>query len=276
MINRNDIKKSVVQLTCLVIVSIFLGCAGTVKEEIVSQPAPPPENVLQVGVSPTAPPLIFYKDTGVVGLETEFAGALAKSLGKTARFIMLGWDDLIPALTEKRIDIIMSGMSVTKMREGRISFTAPYLKAGQMALVRNQDAAMYPSAASIKNTQARVGFMQGTTGSFLVQQEFQLTTRKISFGFVKDAIQALVEERVDLFIDDAPVIWYKGTTQEAQGLTPIPILLTEESLAWGVRKDDAQLLNAANLFLETWKNDGRLKNAITKWMPYAPAKSIPD
>ena len=264
-----------VQLTCLVIVSIFLGCAGTVKEEIVSQPAPPPENVLQVGVSPTAPPLIFYKDNGVVGLETEFAGALAKSLGKTARFIMLGWDDLIPALAEKRIDIIMSGMSVTKMREGRISFTSPYLKAGQMALVRNQDAAMYPSAASIKNTQARVGFMQGTTGSFLVQQEFQLTTRKISFGFVKDAIQALVEERVDLFIDDAPVIWYKGTTQEAQGLTPIPILLTEESLAWGVRKDDAQLLNAANLFLETWKNDGRLKNAITKWMPYAPAKSIP-
>jgi ABC-type amino acid transport substrate-binding protein len=239
----------------LVIVSICLGCAGTVKEEIVSQPAPPPENVLQVGVSPTAPPLIFYKDNGVVGLETEFATALAKSLGKTVRFIMLGWDELIPALAEKRIDIIMSGMSVTKMREGRISFTSPYLKAGQMALVRNQDAAMYPTAASIKNTQARVGFMQGTTGSFLVQQEFQLTTRKISFGFVKDAIQALLEERIDLFIDDAPVIWYKATTQEAQGLTPI---------------------DAANLLLATWRNDGRLKTAITKWMPFVPDERIPD
>jgi len=275
MMNRDDIKKRVIQLTCLVVISIFPGCAGTVQEETVSQPAPPPENVLQVGVTPTAPPLIFYKDNGVVGLETEFAGALAKSLGKTARFIMLGWDDLIPALLEKRVDIIMSGMSVTKMREARISFTSPYLKAGQMALVRNQDASMYPTAASIKNTQARVGFMKGTTGSFLVQQEFQLTTRKISFGLIKDAIQALVEERIDLFIDDAPVIWHKATTQEAQGLTPIAILLTEESLAWGVRKDNTQLLDAANLFLETWKNDGSLKNATTKWMPYAPAKSIP-
>jgi polar amino acid transport system substrate-binding protein len=275
MISRNDIKKSVLQLTCLVVISIFPGCAGTVQEKAVSQPAPPPENVLQVGVSPTAPPLIFYKDNAVVGLETEFAAALAKSLGKTARFIMLGWDDLIPALLEKRVDIIMSGMSVTRMREARISFTSPYLKAGQMALVRNQDASMYPTAASIKNTQARVGFMKGTTGSFLVQQEFQLTTRKISFGLIKDAIQALVEERIDLFIDDAPVIWHKATTQEAQGLTPIVILLTEESLAWGVRKDNTQLLKAANLFLETWKSDGSLKNAITKWMPYAPAKSIP-
>jgi polar amino acid transport system substrate-binding protein len=276
MVTRNDIKKSVMQLTCLVLVSIFSGCAGTVNEETVSQPAPPPANVLQVGVTPTAPPLIFYQDNGVVGLETEFAGALAKSLGKTVRFIMLGWDDLIPALLEKRIDIIMSGMSVTKMREARISFTSPYLKAGQMALVRNQDAAMYPSTASIKNTQARVGFMKGTTGSFLVQQELQLTTRKISFGLIKDAIQALVEERIDLFIDDAPVIWHKATTQEAQGLTPIPILLTEESLAWGVRRDNTQLLEAANLFLETWKSDGKLKTAITKWMPYAPVQSIPD
>lgn len=276
MMNRNDIKKSMTQLICLVMVSILGGCAGTATKETVSQPAPPPENVLQVGVSPTAPPLIFYQDNGVVGLETEFAGALAKSLGKTVRFIMLGWDDLIPALLEKRVDIIMSGMSVTKIREGRISFTAPYLKAGQMALVRNQDAAMYPTAASIKNTQARVGFMQGTTGSFLVQQEFQLTTRKISFGFVKDAIQALVEERVDLFIDDAPVIWYKATTQEAQGLTPIPIFLTEESLAWGVRKDDPQLLDAANLFLKTCKSDGRLKSTITKWMPFVPDERIPD
>ncbi len=48
------------------------------------------ENVLQVGVTPTAPPLIFYQDNGVVGLEAEFAGALAKSLGKTARFRYAG------------------------------------------------------------------------------------------------------------------------------------------------------------------------------------------
>ena len=275
MMNRNDIKQSMLQLTCLAVIFIVTGCAGTVAEEPASRPVPPPENVLQVGVTPTAPPLVFYKDNSVVGLETEFADALATSLGKTPRFIMLGWDDLIPALLEKRIDIIMSGMSVTKMREARISFTSPYLKAGQMALVRNQDAAMYPTAASIKKTQARVGFMKGTTGSFLVQQEFPLTTRKISFSLIKDAIQALVEERVDLFIDDAPVIWHKATTQETQGLTPLPILLTEESLAWGVRKDNAELLAAANLFLETWKNDGRLKSAITKWMPYVPAKNIP-
>ena len=275
MMRRNELRRGVFQLTCLVLISIVSGCTGTVTRETVSSPVSPPENVLQVGVSPTAPPLIFYQDGALLGLETECADALARSLGKTVRFVILGFDELIPALLDKRIDIIMSGMSVTKMREARISFSSPYLKAGQMALVRNQDAALYPTAASIKNTQARVGFMKGTTGSFLVQQEFQLTTRKIPFVLMKDAMQDLVEERIDLFIDDAPVIWHKASAQEAQGLTPLPVLLTEEHLAWGIRKDNEQLLESANRFLETWKSDGRLKSAITKWIPYVPPESLP-
>ena len=117
--------------------------------------------------------------------------------------------------------------------------------------------------------------MKGTTSDFLVQKEFQFTNRKIPFTLIKDAIQALVEERIDMFVDDAPVIWWKATAQEAQGLMLIPFFLTEEDLAWGVRKDDTALLESANLFLESWKSSGKLKSAIKQWIPPAPAERIP-
>ncbi len=253
----------------------FSGCAGTDKGKIAAAPAALEENSLRIGVTPSAPPLIFYQEGRVAGIEADFADALAQSLGKTPRFVVLAWDDLMPALLEKRIDIIMSGMSVTKLRETRINFTTPYLKAGQMALVRNQDLSLYPSASSIKNTQGRVGFMKGTTGDFLVQKEFQLTTRKIPFTLTKDAVQALIEERIDMVIGDAPVIWWNATAKEPQGLMLIPIFLTEENLAWGVRKDDTQLLESANRFLETWKSSGKLKSTIKQWIPSAPAERIP-
>ncbi len=167
-------------------------------------------------------------------------------------------------------------MSITEMRQARLTFTAPYLNAGQMALVRMADLRFFPTEDSIKKTQSRVGFIEGTTGSFLVAQEFPLTNRKIPFPSSSRAIQALSEERIDIFIDDAPVIWWKAATQEKAGLARIPILLTKEQLAWGVRKDDTALLKAANLFLETWKGDGRLKRAIKKWMPPVPDERIPD
>jgi polar amino acid transport system substrate-binding protein len=275
MISKKMAQKTRVLLIGMVSLFIISGCAGTGKEKITAAPAAPEDNSLRIGVTPSAPPLVFYQESRVAGIEADFANALAQSLGKTPRFVVLTWDDLIPALLEKRIDIIMSGMSVTRLRETRINFTAPYLRAGQMALVRNQDVSLYPSAASIKYTQARVGFMKGTTGDFLVQKEFQLTTRKVPFPLTKDAVQALIEERIDLVIGDAPVMWWNATAKEPQGITLIPIFLTEENLAWGVRKDDSALLESANRFLETWKSSGKLRSTIKQWIPSAPAERIP-
>jgi polar amino acid transport system substrate-binding protein len=275
MIRKKMEQKIRVLLIGMVSLFIVSGCAGTGREKSTAAPAALEENSLRIGVAPSAPPLAFYQEGRVAGVEADFANALAQSLGKTPRFVVLSWDDLIPALLEKRIDIIMSGMSVTRLRETRINFTAPYLKAGQMALVRNQDVSSYPSASAIKNTERRVGFMKGTTGDFLVQKEFQQTTRKIPYTLTKDAVQALIEERIDMVIDDAPVIWWNATAKEPQGLMLVPIFLTEENLAWGVRKDDAKLLESANRFLETWQSSGKLKSTIKQWIPSAPAERIP-
>jgi polar amino acid transport system substrate-binding protein len=273
---RNIVEQKMwIGLICVLNLLIFSGCAGAGKGKTTAAPAASQDNSLRIGVTPSAPPLVFYQESRVAGIEADFAKALAQSLGKTPRFVVLSWDDLMTALLEKRIDIIMSGMSVTRLRETRINFTSPYLKAGQMALVRNQDVSSYSSASSIKNTESRVGFMKGTTGDFLVQKEFQRTTRKVPFTMTKDAVQALIEERIDMVIGDAPVIWWNATAKEPQGLMLIPFFLTDENLAWGVRKDDTALLESANRFLETWKSSGKLKSTIKQWIPSAPAERIP-
>lgn len=267
-------KRLWVMMSGFIILCFVFGCASTVSEKVVSQPHIPKKEVLRVGVTPTAPPLIFYQDGRILGLEAELASALAKSLGEVAQAVVLGWNDLIPALLENRVDIIMSGMSITKIREARINFTSPYLKAGQMALVRGEDLSDYPSADSVKKTQSRVGFIKGTTGEFLVQREFQFTSRKIPFPSPKKGAQSLVEGRIDMFIHDAPVTWWIAAKKEAEGLAPLSFLLNEEYLAWGIRKDDDKLLKSANTLLENWKNDGRLNSVIKRWIPYAPAESL--
>jgi len=53
------------------------------------------------------------------------------------------WEDEIEALLNGRIDIIMSGMSITKAREVRIAFTEPYLKSGLLAAFRAEDTKKY-------------------------------------------------------------------------------------------------------------------------------------
>ncbi len=104
--------------------------------------APPPEpspSVLRIGVCANSPPVIFReKDGSYAGFEAEMARSLAASLGRSAAFVECGWEDLIPALVDNRIDIIMSGMTITESRSVRVSFTDAYMRSGQAALTTNR------------------------------------------------------------------------------------------------------------------------------------------
>ncbi len=268
MMSKKMTMKMGITITVLAMAFSLSGCATTGDDKTLPQPIIQKVQALRVGINPTAPPLIFKQGTRTVGLEADLARALAQEMGKSVRFIELGRNDLIPALLENRIDIIMSGMTITKAREVRIAFTDPYLKAGQMALVLRENYYRYPSLSSIKMSSSRVGIEKGTTGKFFVHQEF-LLARKISFSTPEEGVQSLVEGRIDLFVHDAPVIWWMASEREADGLTPLSFLLTQEKLAWGIRKDNRELLKLVNLFLKTWKNDGKLDKTIEYWMPLA-------
>jgi ABC-type amino acid transport substrate-binding protein len=45
-------------------------------------------------------------------------------------------------------------------------------------------------------------------------------------------------------------------------------LLTKEELAWGIRRQDADLLNRVNGVLARWKRDGSLEAVPLKWLSY--------
>ena len=90
----------------------------------------PDPNALRVGISTNAPPLIFKQGSEIVGLEAELAKKFGDYLGKSVAFIELPWEEQIPALLANKTDIIMSGMSITKMRQVRIEFSRPYFRTG--------------------------------------------------------------------------------------------------------------------------------------------------
>jgi len=255
-------------IVCFVSFCLSPGYSAEKPQGTATQPDTSKDQILKVGVQPNSPPLIFKQDQRIAGLDADLAVALAAHMGKTPLFIELLWEDMIPALLDKRIDIIMSGMSITKSRKVRIAFSNPYLIVGQNALVRSRDKNKYPDAAAVKNCTGKVGVEKDTTGEIFLQQEFKYA-RKVTFDSPDEAANALVAGKIDMLIHDLPVIWLLASKKETEGLAPIPINLTKEWLAWGIRYDDPNMLKTANTFLETWKNDGRLKKTIKKWMPYA-------
>jgi len=248
--------------------SLFAGCAPTGQNTTQPNLIPPDKNVLRVGVSPNSPPLIFRQGNKIVGLEADLARELATYLAKSLRFVELKWDDQIPALLENRIDIIMSGLTITTLREVRISFSIPYFESGQMALIRRQDAARYSTGLFSIATSSALGAVKDTTGAYYVETQFSSIKRKL-YKRPGAAVKDLISKDIDMFIYDGPMILYLASENENNGLTALFTPLTREYLAWGIRKDNVELLESANNFLRTFNEAGKLSKVIKYWIPLA-------
>jgi len=248
--------------------SLFTGCAPTGQNTANPSLIPPDKNVLRVGVSTSSPPLIFRQGNKIVGLEADLARELAAYLGKSLRFVELKWEDQIPALLDNRIDIVMSGMTITRLRKVRVAFALSYFESGQMALVRRQDAARYSAGLFTFATSSAIGAIKDTTGSFFVETKFSSIKRKL-YTNTSAAVKDLINKEIDMFIHDAPMILYLASENESRGLTDLFVRLTQEPLAWAVRKDNVALLDSANNFLRSFNEAGKLSKVVKFWIPLA-------
>ncbi len=246
---------------------------------VAAQPAPRGD-VLRIGITPDYPPLIFKvnvpkkaisdlgESTGgeIKGAEADFGNLLAKGLQRTPQFIELRWEQLIPALIEGKIDMIMSGMSITDARKVRIDFTEPYMKSGLMTLMRSEDVPKYPTLESIKQSFTNVGVVKGSTGEVFVRRNFTRTQSIIAMTRASDSIYPIKNRRIDLLVHDGPAIAWLVSENEAD-LRGFWEPFNEEHLAWAVNRGDKELLVRVNSMIRKWKSDGTLHEILKRWLP---------
>ena len=222
--------------------------------------------VLKVGLSPDYPPLQYKQDGRIVGVEPDNARAIAKILGREMAIFEYPFDELIPALEQGRIDVIMSGFSVTAERSQRIAFADPYLQVGQMAILHKNRIGSFAQPWAIYGDGVRVGVEPGTTGAAFAERE--LTDAMVSyFADPPAAFAGLREDKIDLYIHDAPTAWQLANSMDTDDLISTYKQLTSEMLAWAVRPDDPELVRDMNRALAIMKSQGTLNYIINRWIP---------
>jgi polar amino acid transport system substrate-binding protein len=246
-------------MTSLLFIVLFTGCAAV-------QPASRVE-ILRIGITPDYPPLIFKTGEEIRGVEADCGNLLARGLQRTPQFIEFPREELIPALVDGKIDIIMSGMSITDARKVRIDFVQPYMRGGLMTLMRAEDRPKYPTLESIKQSVGNVGVVKGTTGEVFVRKNFPQAQSIIPLTKASDSISPIKNRRLDLFVHDAPAIAWLVSENEAE-VNGFWEPLNEEYMAWAVNRGDRELLVQVNALVTKWKNDGTLSGVLKHWLPY--------
>jgi polar amino acid transport system substrate-binding protein len=257
---------------CMLLTAVMLvGCKTTPKGDARTAPesaAPTPRdaNVLVIGTSASAPPMVFRQDDDkLAGLEIDLAHELAKRLNLTPRIVSMFFPNLPYELAERRIDIIMAGLSITDERRLEMAFAKPFLQTGQQAMIHRDDTERFKSVRDMRAVGTRIGAEKSSTGYSYAVKTFGHAA-VIEYATLADAAQALRQRQVDIVFHDHPSVVWLVKHDRADMLRAVPGLHTDESIAWAVKPDNRALLAQVNAALDQMRADGTLQRLIDKWI----------
>lgn len=238
----------------LISVALIVGIANSATAE------------LKVGVSGDYPPLVYKQEERLVGIEPDNVKVVGDILGQKMTMVEMPFADLIPALKAGDIDVIMSGMSITAERSEQVLFTEAYMDIGQMAIMSTDNLGKFSQPWSIYGEGVRIGVEPDTTGAAFADEK--LPDADISFYTDSAAaFTALRKNEIDMYVHDAPTSWQLATSPDDRDLISLYHPLTQEQLAWAVRKDDSLLAASLNQALRTMKANGSLRYILNRWIP---------
>ena len=107
------------------------------------------KGTLVVGITEFEPMDYQDADGNWIGFDADMARAFAESLGVTAEFQLIEWDNKVMELDGKTIDVVWNGMTLTDEVTAAMSCTNAYCNNAQVVVLPADIAENYPDAASM-------------------------------------------------------------------------------------------------------------------------------
>jgi polar amino acid transport system substrate-binding protein len=241
-----------------------------------AQPAKVPDlggKEIKIGSDTTYPPFETVNDkTKVIeGFDPDLMDEICKRANCKAKFTTTAWDGIFVALAQGQFDAVVSGVTITDERKKTIDFSEPYLRFGQVVLVRADESAI-TGVDSL--TGKKVAVQTGTTNdekASALQKEGKIGDVKRYDTFAL-AVKALINKDVDaVVIDSFAADGYINVNKDQ--LKKVGQPFTSDALGIALKQGDTTLKQAFDAALEQIKSDGTLDNLYKKWfVERAPGK----
>jgi len=224
---------------------------------------------LRVGIDPDYPPFEYVEASSgrVVGFDVDLMQALCAANGWSCRFRQTPFERLIVDLIEKKVDVVISAMTITPRRRALVAFSDPYYLSGRCVVVRAADS----SITEEKDLRGqRVGVQIGSTAERLAKY----TDGALVFSYAEmgEAFDALAQGQLDAIVDDCPYVRYCTAGRADFRLALVG--LDAEYYGIAVRLEDSARLTAINDALAELIGRGTFEELHGQWFGY-PLLDVP-
>jgi polar amino acid transport system substrate-binding protein len=200
--------------------------------------------------------------TRVVGFDVEIAQLLALGLGRTPRFVQVGFTSIDAAVARGDFDVGLSGIEDTPARRARLAVTVPYYEFREVLTVRSSDKDRYRSLADLRGR--RVATL-GATLAYDLLADAERRDGIVAVTYEDDVhpYSDLVLGRVDAVVLDA--ILAQRAVRRNSGLTNQPAVLAVGHYVGILSAEQSALRDRMNAILRDAMRDGRLERIFRRW-----------
>jgi polar amino acid transport system substrate-binding protein len=237
----------------------FLGIAsaGAILDDILKK------GELVVGMTGDQPPLnAISKDGELIGLDADLARSIAQRMNLKVSFSKMPFADLLVALQSGKIDMIVSGMTMTPERNTKVAFVGPYYVSGKGILLKHKSVELLKKEG-LNSEKFKVVTLKGSTSQSVIEK----SAPKAILNFVDsydNAIEMLLQDKADAVIADYPFCAYIAARYSDKELVVGETKLTVEPLGIAVR-EDVLLINVLENALKTLILSGDMNSSQEKW-----------
>ena len=198
----------------------------------------------------------------LVGFDVEIAQLLAEGLGRTPRFIQVGFTSLDAATARGDFDIGLSGIEDSPARRSRLALTIPYYQFREVLTVREADAARFRTLADLSGR--RIATLGATLAyDLLVKAQAEYGVVPVTYEDDVHPYSDLALGRVDAVLLDE-VLALRGVRRNP-GLTNRSTDVGAGHYVGILAPDNDALRDRMDDILRQAMKDGRLEAIFRKW-----------
>jgi polar amino acid transport system substrate-binding protein len=259
---RSSMRKLVCLVFLILMVSLVFATgasAGSALERIMKK------GELAVGTSGTQPPMSAVNKKGeLMGMDVELSKAMAEAMGVKLRFVQMPFAELLSALEAGKVDMVLSGMTMTLERNKKAAFVGPYVVTGKGILAIEKRFTELKEAKGLDTPEVKVGALKDSTS-----QKFAATSMSKAkltlFGSYDEGVDLLLKSKIDVIVADYQFCALTAYRYQKKGLIAGASPLTFEPLGIAM-PEDALLLNWVQNFLNQFHGMGEMKKLNEKWL----------
>ncbi len=221
---------------------------------------------LRVAVSADLPPLNMKNKAGeFIGLEIDIVSALAHAMGLEVSFVETPFPQLLQTLLDGKVDMVISGMTMTPQRNAHVAFVGPYFISGTSVLTRDEEIASTQEPTDLNVAGRKFAALAGSTSASFVEEVLP-ETELVETENYEDAVQMVIQGKVDGLVADFQICVLSTWRYPEARLMAIRTPFTVEPLGIALPPDAPLLMNLVENYLRTLKDTGLLAQLKAKWL----------